>query len=545
VTAHTENLSPGGACADTHCMRHAVEPVEGTEDDLERQAVSAALDDLELVPYDDPAAAEAPALELAQRADALGQLALVHRARLVHADVIGRRGDTAGAGTIARQVNEWATEHDDGHLLARSERLLSAFYSRIGDMSSALEHAVRAVELLAPETRPRLVADHLMGLALAYARTRSFDAARDRFAVILDIADALGDAALRIAALNNLAYIEYWAGEPDAAMRVAEEMQRISRAHGYRLDASLLDTVARAQMLMGDYEAAERTLAPVVGADGEGLAAESDSLAEVLLTLAECQRMIGATDRASASLARSAELCEQRNLEEVRVRVMEEQAAVLAAQGDYRGAYEQHREFHAASEAIFSTERDARARILATVFETEEAVRSSKRFREMSLRDPLTGLYNRRYVDDRVPALLSRSRTHATYLSVAILDLDHFKTVNDELSHDTGDEVLRRLAPLLESGASEDGFAARLGGEEFLVVLPGFDSEQAARRCETLRRVVREHSWREVVGELPVTVSIGVATTFAGAQPYTAMLAEADRCLYAAKRAGRDRVVTA
>ncbi|KQX61585.1 diguanylate cyclase [Angustibacter sp. Root456] len=525
-------------------MGHVAQPASGTEADLARQAISRALDALELVPYDDPAAAAAPALELAQRADALGLLDLVHRARLVHADVIGREGDTAGAGSIARQVNEWAAEKADEHLLARSERLLSAFYSRIGDMPTALEHAVRAVELLGATARPRLVADHLMGLALAYARTSSFDAARDRFATVLEIADELDDASLRIAALNNLAYVEYWAGEPEASMRVALEMQRVSEAHALALDASFLDTVARAQMLMGDYEAAERTLAPVLGEDGEGLSRESDSLPEVLLTLAECQRMIGATDRASASLARSAELCEQRNLEEVRVRVMEEQARVLAAQGDYRAAYEQHREFHAASQAIFSSERDARARILATVFETEEAVRSSKRFREMSLRDPLTGLYNRRYVDDRVPSVLSRSRTHATYVSVAILDLDHFKAVNDQLSHDTGDEVLRRLAPLLQSGAGDDGFAARLGGEEFLVVLPGFDTEQAARRCETLRRVVREHGWREVVGDLPVTVSIGVATTFAGAQTYTALLAEADRCLYAAKRAGRDRVVS-
>ena len=524
-------------------MGHVAQPATGTEADLERQAIARALDALELVPYDDPASAAGPALDLAQRADALGQLDLVHRARLVHADVIGRQGDTAGAGSIARQVNEWATEKDDEHLLARSERLLSAFYSRIGDMPTALEHAVRAVELLGPTARPRLVADHLMGLALAYARTGSFDAARDRFATVVEIADELDDASLRIASLNNLAYVEYWAGEPEASMRVAQEMQRVSEAHGLVLDASFLDTVARAQMLMGDYEAAERTLAPVLTEDGEGLARESDSLAEVLLTLAECQRMIGATDRAWASLARSAELCEQRNLEEVRV--MEEQAKVLAAQGDFRAAYEQHREFHAASQAIFSSERDARARILATVFETEEAVRSSKRFREMSLRDPLTGLYNRRYVDDRVPSLLSRSRTHATYLSVAILDLDHFKAVNDQLSHDTGDEVLRRLAPLLQSGAGEEGFAARLGGEEFLVVLPGFDAEQAARRCETLRRVVREHPWRDVVGDLPVTVSIGVATTFAGAQPYTALLAEADRCLYAAKHAGRDRVVSA
>ncbi len=524
-------------------MTNAVDAGPGTQADRERQEIAEALDVLELVPYDNPRAASGPALELAQRANRLGLHDLVHRARLVHADVIGRQGDTAGAGTIAREVNDWAREHQHRHLLARSERLLSAFYSRIGDMSSALEHAVHSVELLATDSRPRLLADHLMGLALAYGRTKSFDAARDRFAVVLGIADDTGDTDLRIAALNNLAFVEYWAGEPEASMRVALEMQQTASSHDLPLEASFLDTVARAQMMLGKYEQAEQTLAPVFAEGGETLLNEGDDLAEILLTVAECQRMIGATDRAQASLLRSAELCEERDLEEVRVRVMEEQAAVFAAQGDYRAAYEQHRDFHAASEAIFSSERDARARILATVFETEEAVRSSKRFREMSLRDPLTGLYNRRYVDDRVPALLSRARIDATFVSVAILDLDFFKAVNDQLSHDTGDEVLRRLAPLLQSGAPEEGFAARLGGEEFVLVLPGFDTPRAMARCETLRRLVHDYPWQDVVGELPVTVSVGVATAFAGSQTFNEMLSDADRRLYAAKRAGRDRVV--
>ncbi|GAB3598562.1 hypothetical protein GCM10027446_29160 [Angustibacter peucedani] len=524
-------------------MKSAGDDGSGTQVDLARRDLSAALDDLELVPYDDPRAAAGPSLELAARADVLGLHDLVHRARLVHADVIGRQGDTAGAGTIARQVNEWAREHEHRHLLARSERLLSAFYQRIGDMSSALEHAVRAVELLGPDARPRLVADHVMGLALAYGRTKSFDAARDRFAVVLGIADRTDDTDLRIAALNNLAYVEYWAGEPERSMEVAAEMQRTAEHHDLPLEASFLDTVSRAQMMMGQYEAAERTLDPVFSPGGEALLNEADDLAELLLTVAECQRMIGAHDRAQVSLERSAQLCEERDLEEVRVRVMEEQAAVFAAVGDFRAAYEQHREFHAASEAIFSSERDARARILAAVFETEEAVRSSKRFREMSLRDPLTGLYNRRYVDDRVPALIGRSRVDATSLAVAILDLDYFKAVNDQLSHDTGDEVLRRLAPLLQASAADEGFAARLGGEEFVLVLPGVDSETAVERCEALRRQVREQPWAELVGELPVTVSIGVASAFAGAQTFNELLSDADRRLYAAKRAGRDRVV--
>src|SRR4051794_41931049 len=89
-------------------MRSAGDDGSGTQVDLARREITEALDQLELVPYDDPRAAAGPALELAQRADALGLHDLVHRARLVHADVIGRQGDTAGAGPLAPQGHEWA-----------------------------------------------------------------------------------------------------------------------------------------------------------------------------------------------------------------------------------------------------------------------------------------------------------------------------------------------------------------------------------------------------------------------------------------------------
>jgi len=175
--------------------------------------------------------------------------------------------------------------------------------------------------------------------------------------------------------------------------------------------------------------------------------------------------------------------------------------------------------------------------------ETEEAQRSSRRFREMSLRDPLTGLYNRRYVDDRLPALLSRSREDASPVAIALADLDHFKRVNDTLSHDTGDEVLRHIAAMLQAAASErGGFAARMGGEEFLVVLPGLDVGAAVAACDELRLAVREHDWQPVVGDIPVTISLGVVSTFAGLTTSSELLTAADQRLYASKDAGRDRV---
>jgi two-component system cell cycle response regulator len=509
-----------------------------------RAALHAELADLELVPYVSPEAAAEPARRLVRRTADLGDEALLRRARLVHADVIGRQGDVAGAGSIVREVNLWATAHAHGPLQARSERLLSSFYSRIGDMATALEHAVRSVELLPADAAPRLRADHLMTLALGYARVGAFTDARERFRPIFAIADQVGDVELRIAAMNNLAYVEYWAGDHEASLAVAEQMRALGDQEGIALDTLFLDTLARAQLSLGRYADAFGTLAPVAGeavADdaSSALHSEPESLAEILLTLAECQRMVEAYADAQVSLERAAVLCDERDLEGVRVRVEQEQAQLFAAQGRFAEAYETHVAFHAAHEAMYSTEREARARILATVFETEEAVRTSRQFRELSIRDALTGLYNRRYVDDHAPQLLAAGR--GTF-SMAIVDLDFFKAVNDRLSHDHGDAVLRGLAPLLEAHAPDDGFVARLGGEEFVLVLPGLSPEAALAVCEGLRAAVEAHPWHQLVGAIPVTVSIGLTSTPDATRTWSSLLAQADRQLYAAKRAGRNRV---
>jgi diguanylate cyclase (GGDEF)-like protein len=180
------------------------------------------------------------------------------------------------------------------------------------------------------------------------------------------------------------------------------------------------------------------------------------------------------------------------------------------------------------------------------MFETAEANQNAERFREQARRDPLTGLRNRRYVDEHLPALIDQATATRTQLSVAMIDLDHFKQINDAHSHHVGDRVLVATADLLEKAVTA-GFAARMGGEEFVLVLPGTALTDAARQLEQLRITISSYNWRPIVGDLPVTVSIGAAST-TDLDPEQAsqstLLAEADHNLYAAKRAGRNRVVT-
>jgi two-component system cell cycle response regulator len=280
----------------------------------------------------------------------------------------------------------------------------------------------------------------------------------------------------------------------------------------------------------------------------EALAAslDGDAGADFLLTLAEIRRRRGNVVGAQESLDESIRRCEEHGLSSIRVRARREQAELHAAGGEFQAAFEEHKLYCQEFMEQQSAQRDARARALQAMYETTEARRQSRRYRELSLRDPLTGLYNRRYVDEHLPRLLRRT-PDAPEITVALLDLDYFKLVNDTCSHEVGDEVLRTVATLLqdvESTVAGGSFAARMGGEEFLLVLVGGDPS-AAGHLEFVRRTVAAHPWRELTGALPVTVSIGAATSAGMPEPTPAeLLCRADANLYRAKSQGRDRVVS-
>jgi diguanylate cyclase (GGDEF)-like protein len=161
---------------------------------------------------------------------------------------------------------------------------------------------------------------------------------------------------------------------------------------------------------------------------------------------------------------------------------------------------------------------------------------------ELSLRDPLTGLYNRRHADNELPRLVAAAERHHQPLALAMADLDHFKAVNDAHSYSTGDEVLRRFARVLTQITRGTDTVIRYGGEEFLIVMPQTGISQAQVLCERLRRAVEAHTWYELDPALHVTVSIGVTDTTT-TDGMLALAAGADSALHQAKREGRNRVV--
>ena len=156
--------------------------------------------------------------------------------------------------------------------------------------------------------------------------------------------------------------------------------------------------------------------------------------------------------------------------------------------------------------------------------------------------DALTGLANRRRLDQRLADEFALALRHDRPLAVAIADLDNFKLVNDRYSHAVGDAALRAVATLLSSQVRHTDLVARFGGEEFVLVLVQTDADAALRVCEKLRAAVERHDWETIQPGLALTISIGVCadTSLAG---HERMLAAADRNLYVAKAGGRNRVV--
>jgi two-component system cell cycle response regulator len=163
---------------------------------------------------------------------------------------------------------------------------------------------------------------------------------------------------------------------------------------------------------------------------------------------------------------------------------------------------------------------------------------------EMAITDALTGLYNRRYMETHVGALVDQAVTRGKPLTVLVLDIDYFKSVNDTYGHDAGDDVLREFAMRIRKSIRGIDLACRYGGEEFVVVMPETDMAVATMVAERLRRRIASDPFLVQAGtrKIEVTISIGIAG-LNGSDTAASMIKRADQALYRAKRDGRNRVV--
>jgi diguanylate cyclase (GGDEF)-like protein len=220
----------------------------------------------------------------------------------------------------------------------------------------------------------------------------------------------------------------------------------------------------------------------------------------------------------------------------------------LVAQGETLGVL--HVASPATSEPAPSAAADARRPLIEAVAAQLALSLANVRLREVlrsqSIRDPLTGLFNRRYMEETLEREVRRAQRAGRPMAVLMLDLDHFKQVNDDFDHDAGDALLREIGAALLRNLRREDVACRFGGEEFVLVLPEASLADAERRAEELRSEIKRLRVSDK-GRLlgPVTISIGLAAYPEHGLAGDALLRSADAALYRAKREGRDRVVIA
>ena len=170
-------------------------------------------------------------------------------------------------------------------------------------------------------------------------------------------------------------------------------------------------------------------------------------------------------------------------------------------------------------------------------------VQQQETLRTRAIRDVLTGLFNRRYVDEALPRALARRNAR---VGVMLMDVDRFKAFNDSWGHGAGDALLEQVGRMMQNVFGEEDIVARYGGEEFIVVVPSATPEALHERAELLRHCISELRVHHDGVVLPrVTASVGIALSPTHAADASGLVAAADRALYAAKSGGRDRVCTA
>ncbi len=194
---------------------------------------------------------------------------------------------------------------------------------------------------------------------------------------------------------------------------------------------------------------------------------------------------------------------------------------------------------------LLNTVANASANALNNAFLFEQVEDEKSRLEKLSLTDFLTGIYNIRYFYHRIIEEFSRSQRYAVPISCLMLDIDHFKKINDRFGHKAGDQVLKEFAQLLKKQSRKSDVLARYGGEEFIILLPQTSHDGAMSEAERIRKIVETHAFRYLKKKEGLTISLGVAASpHDRIRTHDDLISFADQALFVAKNSGRNRVAT-
>jgi diguanylate cyclase (GGDEF)-like protein len=449
------------------------------------------------------------------------------------------------------------------------QRTISWIYYFLGDTANALNYALRALEL-SRELKLRVQeASVLDALALIYVASGDPQQGLLSSESAAQIARTAGDPLLESTVLNNRANVLLKMALPEAALEAALESLALARRESLTgQEFTILDTVGEILIAQGDLPRAGEYLREGLElADRSGI-----HLGRIYYLLGLGKLGLRQLDLEQAEIHLNEAL--QRSTSSGAQALQAESHAQLAElyerKGEVRQALEHYKLFHSIHDQVngeLSSKRLAavnvahqvetarrdgeiyRLRNVELQREIEERRRVEVELERLAATDPLTNLYNRRRFYELAQREFSRAVRYDRPLAVLMLDLDHFKAVNDVHGHAVGDQVLALFSALVQKVLREVDVIGRYGGEEFCVVLTESNAKQGRRAAERVQHAVEQHRFETAAGEVALTVSIGLASLpSAGTAPpgnLDQLLDRADQALYRAKRAGRNRVEAA
>ncbi|HST80336.1 MAG TPA: GGDEF domain-containing protein [Kineosporiaceae bacterium] len=477
------------------------------------------------------------ALLLAAEAEAVGMPNAALRARLIAADTVSRFG-------LLDRAKEWelqlhAETGDWPALRRRVEVMLATTCERRGERAESMGWISQACADWPEADRPAWRAEALMVFALLSASRRHVDYSLARHAVVA--VEAHCSPLLRSVTLANFA--EVAADCADLAIATEFAARAVATLDEYPEVAVplTLDSIALAWLAVDKTDAAIEILERALQLERH--LGCSDVQGDPWLSMSQALLMAGDVGRALEFLDHPRRADWAAKCTWTRSRDRKQRALILARLHRWEEAFTALLDHVEIYESVRSIEGDRATAESETIQIANEERRRAARFEKLALTDTLTGLPNRRQVD-----LWLNARGAA--LDIAIIDLDHFKRVNDTYSHAAGDLVLQHIAEILQAGMlslTRDGSGSRvgrLGGEEFIVIWMSVDPDSVTAHANGLLDHIRQARFPEIEPSLVITASIGLAFH----RPQVSgslLLAEADRSLYIAKDSGRDRVVFA
>ncbi len=429
---------------------------------------------------------------------------------------------------------------DNEENIAWALSLLGNVHLGLNQTDTALLYLTDALQRQRLSKNDRFAAVTLRSLAACALMRKEHDAALEAISEALSLAEQTSDVLLRSGVLNLAAEVHLERGDFEASFKFGTQALTQAQASSERLDQMRARViVARAEL--GSSSADERVR--VATAALEAVVLEASVTGSGLVEIFALEHLLIVL-RDTDQLAQALTCAERLRALERRLAQSDTQrlATVLNAQLDAERERYGLGVTQARAEALEFVNADLQRLNVQNDSLVERLQQQTEILERLAHEDPLTGVYNRRHLELELARAWARTQRDHSLLCVAMIDIDHFKHVNDRYTHRVGDEVLQHTAALLRDHLRLEDTICRYGGEEFVVLLPGVDLSDAVSAMERLRVAMLEYNWEQLGVMQTVTVCIGVAVS-SDAPNALSLVDFADTAQYRAKQSGRNRVV--